>query len=67
MKRLMMIAMMFMNVAFASAGRTGPLLGACQDDHGCNQCAGYSWCEGTQECHRPWEVNCLNLETTHDN
>ena len=60
MNRLLILAMFMMNATYVIAGRV--MVGACQDKNGCNLCAGYSWCEGTQECHRPWEVNCLNLE-----
>ncbi len=34
----------------------GKLLGGGHDAHGCNGSAGYSWCEKTQSCERPWEL-----------
>jgi hypothetical protein len=33
-------------------------LGDRRDEHGCLRSAGYSWCEHSNECHRPWEVPC---------
>ena len=35
------------------------LFGDCKDEHDCDTCAGYSWCEATQYCLRTWEQNCL--------
>lgn len=37
------------------------LIGVCNDNYGCNNCAGYQyvWCNGTQSCLRLWEQNCL--------
>ncbi len=26
------------------------------DEHGCKASAGYSWCERTGQCERPWEL-----------
>ncbi|HHB75251.1 MAG TPA: amidohydrolase [Desulfobulbus sp.] len=34
----------------------GKLLGGHHDAHGCIGSAGYSWCEKTQSCERPWEL-----------
>ncbi len=34
----------------------GKLLGGGYDAHGCIGSAGYSWCEKTQRCERPWEL-----------
>ncbi|MEH6609052.1 MAG: amidohydrolase family protein [Halioglobus sp.] len=31
-------------------------LGGARDAHGCIGAAGYSWCEKTQSCERPWEL-----------
>ncbi|WP_434664605.1 hypothetical protein [Paraburkholderia sp. A3BS-1L] len=31
-------------------------VGADRDAHGCIGSAGYSWCEHTQRCERPWEL-----------
>ncbi|WP_175866965.1 hypothetical protein [Burkholderia contaminans] len=33
-----------------------PMLGSDRDSHGCIPSAGYSWCEQTQQCERPWEL-----------
>jgi predicted amidohydrolase YtcJ len=34
----------------------GKLVGADRDAHGCIGSAGYSWCEKTGSCERPWEL-----------
>ncbi len=34
----------------------GKLLGGGHDAYGCIGSAGYSWCEKTQSCERPWEL-----------
>jgi hypothetical protein len=34
----------------------GKLTGADRDAHGCIGSAGYSWCERTKQCERPWEL-----------
>ncbi len=33
------------------------LTGSDRDAHGCIGSAGYSWCEKTQQCERPWELS----------
>jgi len=33
-----------------------PMVGGDRDAHGCIGSAGYSWCEQTQQCERPWEL-----------
>lgn len=32
------------------------MAGADRDDHGCIGSAGYSWCDRTAQCERPWEL-----------
>ena len=32
------------------------MVGADRDAHGCIGSAGYSWCEKTARCERPWEL-----------
>lgn len=32
------------------------MVGADRDIHGCIGSAGYSWCEKTAQCERPWEL-----------
>lgn len=32
------------------------MLGSDRDAHGCIGSAGYSWCEKTHQCERPWEL-----------
>ena len=34
------------------------LAGGDADEHGCRLSAGYSWCETTCRCYRPWEESC---------
>ena len=36
--------------------RKGKLVGNDRDAHGCIGSAGYSWCEKTKNCERPWEL-----------
>ena len=31
-------------------------VGADEDVHGCKGSAGYTWCEKTNQCERPWEL-----------
>jgi hypothetical protein len=42
--------------ANSSASAPSNLVGADRDTHGCIGSAGYSWCEYTQRCERPWEL-----------
>ncbi|WP_058836278.1 hypothetical protein [Luteimonas abyssi] len=41
-----------------TAGAPAPpaMPGADRDAHGCIGSAGYSWCERTAQCERPWEL-----------
>lgn len=32
------------------------IVGADRDAHGCIPSAGYSWCDKTSQCERPWEL-----------
>ncbi|MCF7223624.1 hypothetical protein [Marilutibacter chinensis] len=34
----------------------GPVPGSDRDAHGCIGSAGYSWCERSGQCERPWEL-----------
>lgn len=34
------------------------LVGNDSDEHGCKGSAGYTWCNVTAKCIRPWEENC---------
>lgn len=40
----------------ASSFAPSNTVGADRDAHGCIDSAGYSWCEHTQRCERPWEL-----------
>ncbi|KAF1036408.1 MAG: hypothetical protein GAK33_03967 [Burkholderia lata] len=42
--------------AQSSAPAAPPMVGGDRDAHGCIGSAGYSWCEATQQCERPWEL-----------
>jgi hypothetical protein len=33
-----------------------PIVGGDRDAHGCIGSAGYSWCQATNQCERPWEL-----------
>lgn len=35
---------------------TTNLMGADREAHGCIPSAGYSWCQRTNQCERPWEL-----------
>ncbi len=37
-----------------------PVVGGDRDEHGCIPSAGYTWCEESQKCIRPWEEACAN-------
>ncbi|WP_233271725.1 hypothetical protein [Paraburkholderia acidiphila] len=39
-----------------SRNEASTMPGADRDAHGCIGSAGYSWCEATQRCERPWEL-----------
>jgi uncharacterized protein YbaP (TraB family) len=40
----------------AVATEKPPIVGGDADAHGCRASAGYSWCEKTGQCERPWEL-----------
>jgi len=44
------------------SGTDGQIVGGDRDLHGCLIAAGYSWCDATQTCIRPWETYCTNAE-----
>ena len=39
------------------------LHGSQRDEHNCVLDGGYEWCESIQECYRPWESPCINMNT----
>ena len=45
-------------------------VGADRDEAGCISSAGYSWCERTMQCERPWELakkeNFVNTQEAFD-
>lgn len=55
--RQVAIPVLALLVASCTAGpQEQPVVGADRDAHGCIGSAGYSWCESTQQCERPWEL-----------
>ena len=42
--------------ANSSASAPSNVVGGDRDAHGCIGSAGYSWCDATQRCERPWEL-----------
>ncbi len=46
---------------------TKPTVGAGEDEHGCKNSAGYSWCAKSEQCERPWELaECEGFDNTED-
>ena len=45
---------------------TATALGSVKDSNGCIPTAGYSWCESTQQCQRPWEEECPDVVDVDD-
>ena len=41
-------------------GTSHVAIGGDKDEHGCLTSAGYSWCEGSQNCVRTWETPCAD-------
>jgi len=58
----MKVIMMFMNMLYFASGQI--LVGSQRDDHNCVMDGGYTWCESTQSCVRPWETHCPSLVVT---
>ncbi|AOK32521.1 hypothetical protein WS67_09365 [Burkholderia singularis] len=44
------------NESSSSTAPPVPMVGSDRDTHGCIGSAGYSWCEQTRQCERPWEL-----------
>ena len=58
MKTRFTISLMLV-MALAACGKQTvnvTMVGADRDAHGCIGSAGYSWCEKTAQCERPWEL-----------
>lgn len=47
---------LFLLVACSGPDPDPPAPGSDRDEHGCIPSAGYSWCERTSQCERPWEL-----------
>lgn len=56
---LTLIVGMFL-LGFLGFALAEDIVGNDSDEHGCKASAGYSWCEGKNECIRLWETNCTN-------
>ncbi len=58
MKTRFAISLMLVMALVACAKKTAnvAMVGADRDAHGCIGSAGYSWCEKTAQCERPWEL-----------
>ncbi len=53
------VSLMVVFLLFACADNPSPrgsLPGSDRDPHGCIPSAGYTWCERTSRCERPWEL-----------
>lgn len=50
------VIVMFFVVACSGSDSELPAPGSDRDEHGCIPSAGYSWCERTSQCERPWEL-----------
>ena len=57
----MKIITMFMNMLYFASGQ---IVGSQRDEHGCVMDGGYTYCESTQSCVRPWETPCSSLVVT---
>jgi len=51
---------LLINMLFISNVQGQMLAGSQRDDHGCVLDGGYSWCEQTNSCIRPWETDCIS-------
>lgn len=57
MKKKLMILFVLGFLFMGCAKESEPqLVGGDRDAHGCIPSAGYSWCERTKQCERPWEL-----------
>lgn len=52
---------MLINMLFITNVSAQMLVGGTRDEHGCVMDGGYTWCEQTQSCIRPWETECNTL------
>lgn len=55
---------MLINMLFITNVSAQMLVGGTRDEHGCVMDGGYTWCEETQSCIRPWETGCNTLVVT---
>ncbi len=50
---------MLINMLFITNINAQMLVGGTRDEHGCIQDGGYTWCESSNSCIRPWETECI--------
>ena len=55
---------MLINMLFITNINAQMLVGGARDEHGCVQDGGYTWCESSNSCIRPWETECNTLVVT---
>lgn len=58
----MLKLLLFSLEIFHVYGQFGAPPGGVADQHGCVLDGGYSWCESSQKCIRPWEEDCQTLQ-----
>lgn len=56
MRQCLLAVLPILVAACSQAGTSAPMPGSDRDIHGCIGSAGYSWCERTKQCERPWEL-----------
>ncbi|TKT80412.1 hypothetical protein XW59_006570 [Aquamicrobium sp. LC103] len=56
MRQCLFAVLPLLVAACSQAQTSAPLPGSDRDSHGCIGSAGYSWCERTKQCERPWEL-----------
>lgn len=52
---------LFVFVSILSLTQASRLISNCIESHGCPTCAGFTWCNATQTCIRPWVTDCPDL------
>jgi hypothetical protein len=60
MARLMVLPALLLLSACSDEAQQAPIVGGDVDQHGCKASAGYSWCQETGKCERPWELAKAN-------
>lgn len=55
-KKLAICFLLALAVTACAKQEAPPIVGNDRDAHNCIGSAGYSWCEKTAQCERPWEL-----------